>query len=183
MLRIVEDLMSLSRIESERFVAPAERIDLREVAQAAVEHVQALAGERGCEVALAPGEAVVVPGDHGQLLQLADNLLGNAVRYGCSDRAAVVTVSVERRGDQALLRVRDRGDGIAAEHLPRLTERFYRVDAARSRDSGGTGLGLAIAKHIVERHRGALNINSQMGEGTQVTVRLPAAPAVTKESP
>jgi two-component system phosphate regulon sensor histidine kinase PhoR len=175
MLRIVEDLMSLSRIEAERFVTPSERVDLREVTAAAVEHAQPLAERRGCGVELDAGEPVTVLGDYPQLLQLADNLLGNAVRYGCSERASTVRVRVERSGTQALLRVRDSGDGIPAQHLPRLTERFYRVDAARSRDSGGTGLGLAIVKHIVERHRGLLLIDSKVGEGTEVTVRLPLA--------
>ena len=86
-----------------------------------------------------------------------------------------MTVEARRDGDRALFAVRDTGEGIAAEHLPRLTERFYRIDAARSRDSGGTGLGLAIVKHIVERHRGTLDIRSVPGRGTSVEVRLPFA--------
>jgi two-component system phosphate regulon sensor histidine kinase PhoR len=117
----------------------------------------------------------LVKGDQAQLLQLADNLVGNAVRYGCSERSQLVTVSVARSGGEAVLTVRDQGDGIAPQHLPRLTERFYRVDAARSRDSGGTGLGLAIVKHIVERHRGRLDIRSTVGSGTEVVVGLPLA--------
>ena len=86
-----------------------------------------------------------------------------------------VTIEVRRDGDRALLAVRDQGEGIPAEHLPRLTERFYRVDAARSRDGGGTGLGLAIVKHIVERHRGTLDIRSAPKMGTSVEIRLPFA--------
>ena len=175
MLRIVEDLMSLSRIQADRFTVPSEKVDLREVAQAAIEHVQPLAQSRGCNIELEAGSSTTVLGDYPQLLQLADNLLGNAVRYGCSERAAMVRVHVERSGGEALFRVQDNGDGVAPEHLPRLTERFYRVDAARSRDSGGTGLGLAIVKHIVERHRGLLSIDSKVGKGTQVNVRLPLA--------
>ncbi len=175
MLRIVSDLMSLSRIEAERFVAPSERVDLAEVARNAVANVAPLAESRGCTVELTNEEGALVKGDQAQLLQLADNLVGNAVRYGCSERSQLVTVSVARSGGEAVLTVRDRGDGIAPQHLPRLTERFYRVDAARSRDSGGTGLGLAIVKHIVERHRGRLDIRSTVGSGTEVLVALPLA--------
>jgi len=175
MLRIVSDLMSLSRIEAERFVAPAGRVDLGAVARLAVSNAGPLATGRNCTVEFQVEEPAVVAGDHAQLLQLADNLLGNAVRYGCSERSSVVTVSLALSGSEAVLKVRDRGDGIAPQHLPRLTERFYRVDAARSRDSGGTGLGLAIVKHIVERHRGRLDIRSTPGEGTEVVVALPLA--------
>jgi two-component system phosphate regulon sensor histidine kinase PhoR len=109
------------------------------------------------------------------LLQTADNLVANALRYGCTARGMSVTIQARRDGDRALLAVRDQGDGISSEHLPRLTERFYRVDAARSHDSGGTGLGLAIVKHIVERHRGTLDIRSTPGAGTSIEVRLPFA--------
>jgi len=175
MLRIVSDLMSLSRIEAERFVAPSQRVDLTAVAQAAVGNAAPLAESRGCTVELVTQGAAVVLGDNAQLIQLADNLLGNAVRYGCSERSQLVTVTVSASGREAVLSVRDRGDGIAPQHLPRLTERFYRVDAARSRDSGGTGLGLAIVKHIVERHRGRLDIRSTPGRGTEVVVALPLA--------
>lgn len=176
MLRIVEDLMSLSRIEADRYRTPDEQIDLGEVARIAIEHAATLADRRGCKL-----EAKIEPdlprvmGDFGQLLQLADNLIGNAIRYGCSDRDGVVTMSVRSDGPHLILVVSDEGEGIAPEHLPRLTERFYRVDSARSRESGGTGLGLAIVKHIVERHRGTLEIQSAPGKGTQVSVSLPAA--------
>ena len=175
MLRIVEDLMSLSRIEADRFRAPDEQVDLGEVARIAIEHAAALAERRGCRIdsAIEPGEAVVA-GDFGQLLQVADNLIGNAIRYGCNDRSATVRVSVRRNDGSVMLVVADDGDGIAADHLPRLTERFYRVDPARSRETGGTGLGLAIVKHIVERHRGTLDIRSATGAGTEVTISLPA---------
>jgi two-component system phosphate regulon sensor histidine kinase PhoR len=176
MLRIVEDLMSLSRIEADRYRAPDERIDLGEVARIAIEHAATLAERRGCrlEPSIDPNLPMVM-GDFGQLLQLADNLVGNAIRYGCSDKACRATISVRSDGQRVVLAVSDRGEGIAAEHLPRLTERFYRVDSARSRESGGTGLGLAIVKHIVERHRGTLEIQSELGQGTQVTVSLQAA--------
>ncbi len=184
MLRIVEDLMSLSRIEADRFRTPDERVDLGEVARIAVEHATSLAERRGCrlEVSIEP-DMPPVTGDFGQLLQLADNLLANAIRYGCTRESGSAAISVHGDAQRVIIAVADRGEGIPPEHLPRLTERFYRVDSARSRESGGTGLGLAIVKHIVERHRGALDIQSELGKGTQVTVSLPAAessPPVTK---
>ena len=174
MLRIVEDLMSLSRVEADRFVLPSDRVDLGEVARIAAGNGKHLAASRGCRIVVdVAGGLGRVPGDFAQLVQLADNLVGNAVRYGCSPAAPEVTVRVRLERDGVLLSVSDRGEGIAAVHLPRLTERFYRADAARSRDSGGTGLGLAIVKHIVERHRGTLTILSKPGSGTEVQVRLP----------
>ena len=174
MLRIVEDLMSLSRIEADRFRAPDDRIDMGEVGRIAIDHAAALADRRGCQISADIGDQLPeIRGDYGLLLQMADNLIGNALRYGCSAQACAVAVTVRAVGDRVIFTVRDQGDGIAPEHLPRLTERFYRVDSARSRESGGTGLGLAIVKHIVERHRGTLDIRSAPGRGTEVTVGLP----------
>jgi two-component system phosphate regulon sensor histidine kinase PhoR len=118
--------------------------------------------------------STIVPGDRGQLLQLIRNLVINAVKYGSA--GTPVTVSIEDEDGQSVrIGIADRGEGIAAQHLPRLTERFYRVDAGRSRAVGGTGLGLAIVKHIVSRHRGRLDIRSTVGEGTTVLVSLPRA--------
>jgi len=111
-------------------------------------------------------------GDRGQLVQLLDNLVSNAMRYGCDRAGARIEISVEHQADWLLISVTDHGPGIPREHLHRVTERFYRIDAARSRESGGTGLGLAIVKHIVERHRGSLDIKSTVGVGTTVSVRL-----------
>ena len=174
MLRIVEDLMSLSRIAADRFNPPDERVDLAAVARLAIGHAGPLLEPRRCTIEAAIDDALpAVRGDSGQLLQLADNLVANALRYGCTEQQRAIHVAVRRDGARILLVVRDHGEGIAPEHLPRLTERFYRVDAARSRDSGGTGLGLAIVKHIVERHRGTLEIRSSSGEGTEVTVAIP----------
>ncbi|MFL6749653.1 MAG: ATP-binding protein [Sphingomicrobium sp.] len=176
MLRIVEDLMSLSRIEADRYRTPDEQVGLGEVARIAVEHATRLAERRGYHVeASIDPDLPTVAGDFGQLLQLADNLVANAIRYGCNDQACVARISVRSEGGQVILTVSDEGDGIAPEHLPRLTERFYRVDSARSRESGGTGLGLAIVKHIVERHRGTLDIQSTPNQGTTVSVSIPAA--------
>ncbi|MCF2515746.1 ATP-binding protein [Sphingomonas sp. G124] len=176
MLRIVEDLMSLSRIEADRFRAPDDNVDMGEVARIAIENAAPLLERRDCkiEAQIQPG-IPQISGDFGQLLQLADNLIGNAIRYGCNDISRSVEVTVRADGSRVQLAVGDQGDGIAPDHLPRLTERFYRIDPARSRESGGTGLGLAIVKHIVERHRGTLDIDSAPGRGTKVSVSLPIA--------
>ncbi|HEU5285784.1 MAG TPA: ATP-binding protein [Sphingomicrobium sp.] len=177
MLRIIEDLMSLSRIEAGRFVTPSERVAIGEVAASAVENAGRIAGADQCQVALDVEDKLPpVLGDRAQLLQLLDNLLSNAIRYGCERGGCAVRVAAA--GDDGFVRltVGDNGPGIPREHLRRVTERFYRVDAARSRESGGTGLGLAIVKHIVERHRGTLDIRSTLGEGTEVMIRLPVAP-------
>lgn len=176
MLRIIEDLMSLSRIQADRFVAPSERVSVAEIIQASVASVggNRSSALRHIQVDL-PENLPVVSGDQPQLVQLFDNLISNAVRYGCDKPDSAIDVSARVQGRSVLVTVNDHGPGIPREHLPRITERFYRVDAARSRESGGTGLGLAIVKHIVERHRGSLEIKSTPGMGTSVTVRLPIA--------
>jgi two-component system phosphate regulon sensor histidine kinase PhoR len=186
MQQLIEDLMSLSRIEAERFSPPRQPValcPLVEEVRAGAAHVLADKGSTLDVDDRSPGARV--PGDRGQLLQLIRNLVVNAVKYGRPGGA--VTVRIEADGeDMVRLIVIDRGDGIAPEHLPRLTERFYRVDPGRSRAEGGTGLGLAIVKHIVGRHRGRLDIRSKQGEGTAVHVILPRAveeaDAVTSES-
>ena len=176
MLRIVEDLMSLSRIEADRFRPPNERVDLAEVARIAIENAAPLLDRRNCRISAEIDQDLPpIAGDFGQLLQLADNLIGNAIRYGCNDKSCSVEVRVRVDGSRVVMVVSDQGDVIPAAHLPRLTERFYRVDSARSRESGGTGLGLAIVKHIVERHRGTLEIRSEPGRGTEVSVALPSS--------
>ena len=176
MLRIIEDLMSLSRIEADRFVAPGERVDVDDIVETAVGNAGHLRGKRSCEFKIIlADELPPVRGDRAQLIQVLDNLISNALRYGCDGGGSVIDIAAQRNGPWVLLTVTDHGPGIAREHLPRITERFYRVDAARSRESGGTGLGLAIVKHIIERHRGALDIRSTLGVGTSVTVRLPVA--------
>jgi two-component system phosphate regulon sensor histidine kinase PhoR len=114
----------------------------------------------------------VVRGDAQQLEQLVRNLVDNGLKYGAETGSVIVTLSQGQK-DSARLTVRDEGEGIPAQHLPHLTRRFYRTDPGRSRASGGTGLGLAIVKHIVERHRGRLDIESAVGEGTTVAVRIP----------
>ncbi|WP_265528815.1 sensor histidine kinase [Sphingomicrobium marinum] len=184
MLQIVEDLMGLSRIESHRFVAPRDKVDLGAVAADAVDNLAELAQRRDCRITLdVESDIPPITADTAQIEQLIDNLIANAIRYGCNETSNAVEVSVARTRDRVRLVVRDDGDGIAPEHLPRLTERFYRVDAARSREKGGTGLGLAIVKHIVERHRGTLDIASAPGAGTRVTVDLPLPRDATRIGP
>jgi two-component system phosphate regulon sensor histidine kinase PhoR len=176
MLRIIEDLMSLSRIEADRFVAPNEVVALDDLVEMAAASASRLPGAAQCELIVDIGSALApVRGDRSQLLQVIDNLVSNAIRYGCTGPGSKVRLSAASADGWVSLMVTDYGPGIPREHLPRLTERFYRVDPARSRESGGTGLGLAIVKHIVERHRGTLEIKSIVGEGTSVAVRLPAA--------
>ena len=176
MLRIVEDLMSLSRIEADRFIAPKDDVSVGEVAELAMANARELAEQRQCllELDVEP-DLPRIRGDFPQLLQMTDNLVSNAIRYGCGTRGCTVRIAAAKERGGVVLAVSDDGEGIAPQHLPRLTERFYRVDEARSRESGGTGLGLAIVKHIVERHRGTLDIRSAAGRGTEVIVRLPSA--------
>lgn len=168
MQALVSDLMSLSRIEAVKHEVPSERIEMIALAREA-------AGEfrtGGTVTVTANRESAVVLGDRGQLAQVLRNLIDNAFKYGGRD--GVVQVSLESNGTGWLLvAVHDDGEGIAPEHLPRLTERFYRADTSRSRAAGGTGLGLSIVKHIVERHRGRFDIASRPGYGTTASVMLP----------
>lgn len=175
MHRLVEDLMSLSRIEAEKFRAPDTAVDLGEVVREVHAVVRDAADPRSRDVVCDIDESLPpVAGDRAQLSQLLHNLVGNAMKYGRP--GTPVTISTSRGpGSMIRLSVEDEGDGIAPEHLPRLTERFYRVDKGRSRSVGGTGLGLAIVKHIVERHRGRLDIRSAPGKGTSISVLLPSA--------
>ena len=175
MQRLVEDLISLSRIEAEKYRLPDASVDLADLVSEVHSELMDGADTRAAEI-VADIAANVPPvgGDRIQLSQALHNLIGNAMKYG---RAGTpVTVKLWRdTNNMVRLSVGDEGDGIPPEHIPRLTERFYRVDPGRSRALGGTGLGLAIVKHIVERHRGRLDIASQVGRGTVVTILLPAA--------
>jgi two-component system, OmpR family, phosphate regulon sensor histidine kinase PhoR len=192
MTRLVEDLLSLSRIELNEHVMPQDKVALNPLLADLAEALELRAGERGMRIRLGvPGDLPDVFGDHDELAQLFQNLLDNAIKYGRAGSEITVAAELGTRprveGDRLPMRyvsvaVRDRGDGIAREHLARLTERFYRIDTARSREMGGTGLGLAIVKHIVNRHRGALDIESTQGSGSVFTVHLrpyPAAPRGT----
>jgi two-component system phosphate regulon sensor histidine kinase PhoR len=178
MTRLIDDLLSLSRIEMWAHMPPQTPVELQPILRHIVETLTPLARERGVEIRLdlAP-ETLRVLGDRDELARVVDNLVENAVKYG--DRGGFVDVTLAHVGGapgaegEVQLGVRDYGAGIAPEHLPRLTERFYRADVAQSRDKGGTGLGLAIVKHIVNRHRGRLAIESRLGEGALFTVSLP----------
>jgi two-component system phosphate regulon sensor histidine kinase PhoR len=177
MARLIEDLLSLSRIELNVHVRPETPVDLVPVVRQVSDAMQTLARDRGVQIVVhAPAEPVVVPGDRDELVRVFENLVENALKYGAGGKR--VEVAIERgAGDgppgEAVVSVRDFGPGIPPEHLPRLTERFYRVDVAQSRAEGGTGLGLAIVKHILNRHRGRLLVDSPFGAGATFTVRLP----------
>jgi two-component system phosphate regulon sensor histidine kinase PhoR len=172
MQRLVDDLISLSRIEADKHRMPSDAVSLSALAR---ETADTLRGERTSDsriILVIEDGLPPVAGDRAQLSQLLHNLVSNALKYG--DPAKPVRVAVARESAAMVrLAVADEGEGIAPQHLPRLTERFYRVDAGRSRQAGGTGLGLAIVKHIVERHRGRLDIASTQGVGTTITVLLP----------
>jgi len=174
MQRVVEDLISLSRIEAEKFTTPTEAVDLEPLIEQAADSARRMAEERRSEIVRqVEGALPPIAADRSQMLQLLDNLVANALRYG--EPGTPVTVSARPEGSMVHLSVADQGEGIAPEHVARVTERFYRVDTSRSRSLGGTGLGLSIVKHIVERHRGRLSIDSKVGVGTTIHVLLPAA--------
>lgn len=165
---LVEDLMSLSRIEAVKHDAPTEPVDIVALAREAIGEI----GDTASVQLTSDADQAHVGGDRGQLAQVIRNLLDNAIKYGKPDGEITIVIEASDTG-WLLLSIRDQGEGIAPDHLPRLTERFYRADASRSRSLGGTGLGLAIVKHIVERHRGRFDISSRQGSGTTASVMLP----------
>jgi two-component system phosphate regulon sensor histidine kinase PhoR len=169
---LVSDLMSLSRVEAEKHDLPTERIALAPLVERAAR--DAAGSGRIDRLVLDITAEPCVLGDLHQLEQVVRNLVDNALKYGASDKQVTVVLDLAP-GDQARIAVTDEGEGIAPEQIPHLTRRFYRTDPGRSRASGGTGLGLAIVKHIVERHRGRLDISSELGKGTRVVVRIPLA--------
>jgi two-component system phosphate regulon sensor histidine kinase PhoR len=185
MTRIVKDLLSLSKIEEAEHTPPATRVDAGRILAGTLDALAIAAKEKGATLAvdIASGLPPVV-GDGDQIAQVFQNLVDNAIKYGKPNGTVRVSARVAasppagfvaRAARYVEVRVADDGEGIAREHLPRLTERFYRVDAGRSRDMGGTGLGLAIVKHILNRHRAALDIESEIGKGTSFAVFLPVA--------
>ena len=178
---LVSDLMSLSRVEAEKHDLPTERIALAPLVERAAR--DAAGSGRIDRLVLDIAAEPFVLGDLHQLEQVVRNLVDNALKYGASDKQVTVVLDLAP-GDQARIAVSDEGEGVAPEQIPHLTRRFYRTDPGRSRASGGTGLGLAIVKHIVERHRGRLDISSELGKGTRVVVRIPLAeqekPAATE---
>jgi two-component system, OmpR family, phosphate regulon sensor histidine kinase PhoR len=168
MQALVEDLMSLSRIEALKHEIPADDVDIAALARE-------VAGEfrEGAEISVSANcDSAVIAGDRGQMAQVLRNLIDNALKYGKPGGPVWLTLEATDTGWLSVA-VRDEGDGIAPEHLPRLTERFYRANTSRSRAAGGTGLGLSIVKHIVERHRGRFDIATRLGEGTTASLMLP----------
>ncbi|HKX89723.1 MAG TPA: ATP-binding protein [Sphingopyxis sp.] len=172
MQQLVIDLLSISRVEADRFRRPTTPVDLATIVRGTIAQLKDSEAARPTDIVATFGaETQPVLGDAAQLGQLAHNIISNAMKYGRP--GTPVTIEMAREGHRIRLSVSDEGDGIAPDHLPRLTERFYRVDEARSRSVGGTGLGLAIVKHIAERHQGQLDIESEVGKGTRVAVTFP----------
>jgi len=172
MARLIDDLLSLSRIELNAHLRPRTPVELGSIVRQVIDGLQPIARDRAVEVtANEPAVPIVVLGDRDELIRALENLVENALKYGASGKRVDVTLS--RSGGEAHVSVRDYGPGIAPEHLPRLTERFYRVDVADSRAQGGTGLGLALVKHVLNRHGGRVTIESQRGEGATFTLHLP----------
>jgi two-component system phosphate regulon sensor histidine kinase PhoR len=181
MARLIDDLLSLSRIELNVHVRPETAVDLVAVVRQVTDAMQMLARDRGVDVVVkAPAEPVIALGDRDELVRVFENLVENALKYGAAGKRVEIGIALgSGRAPEAVISVRDFGPGISPEHLPRLTERFYRVDVAQSRAEGGTGLGLAIVKHILARHQGRLAIGSTLGQGATFTVHLPLAERAT----
>jgi two-component system, OmpR family, phosphate regulon sensor histidine kinase PhoR len=183
MARLIDDLLSLSRIELRAHQRPDTPVDLVAIVRQVSDGLQTLARDRDVTVDIkAPGAPLVVLGDRDELTRLFENLIENGLKYGASGKRvdiALTPVGATPGKGEAVVSVRDYGPGIAAEHLPRLTERFYRVDIGESRSQGGTGLGLALVKHILNRHQGRLTVDSKEGEGATFTVRLPLTSSAT----
>jgi two-component system phosphate regulon sensor histidine kinase PhoR len=180
MSRLIDDLLSLSRIELDKHVRPVTQLDLSGIiADVGKTLTMRLEADERHLVINEMSSLPAVIADRDQILQVLHNLISNALKYGSTGTPITVEATVEPAAPNSAAMVRltvcDVGDGILPEHLPRLTERFYRIDSMRSRKMGGTGLGLAIVKHIVERHRGKLEIASKPGEGTRVSFTLPQA--------
>jgi two-component system phosphate regulon sensor histidine kinase PhoR len=193
MARLVDDLLSLSRIEIKEHEVPSDQVALGPLLEAAREDVSWDAKPRNITIAIDfPDGPLTARGEANELSQVFHNLFDNAVKYGREGGTVRVSVRTLTPPPAELrwpadakcalaISVADEGEGIACEHLPRLTERFYRVDTTRSRELGGTGLGLAIVKHVVARHRGTLSVDSELGRGSTFTVYLRTAPPPGEE--
>jgi two-component system, OmpR family, phosphate regulon sensor histidine kinase PhoR len=180
MTQLIEDLLSLSRIEMRQHLRPQDVVDIGEVTSVVTQSLAQVAEKAGIAIHVhPPARPTQVLGDRDELHQLIQNLIQNAIKYG--RRGGRVDVSFGQEPSRVSLTVADDGIGIAPEHVPRLTERFYRVSAKASRERGGTGLGLAIVKHIINRHQGDLRIESTPGKGSSFTVLLPKPGAATMD--
>jgi two-component system phosphate regulon sensor histidine kinase PhoR len=179
MARLIDDLLSLSRIELNAHLRPDKQVDLVAIMRQVADSLQTLARDRGVDIGVKAGaDRLLVLGDRDELMRVFENLIENALKYAASGKKIDILLSIEDGANtvpEALVGVRDYGPGIAPEHLPRLTERFYRVDVSDSRAQGGTGLGLALVKHILNRHGGRLTIESVAGKGATFTAHLPLA--------
>jgi two-component system phosphate regulon sensor histidine kinase PhoR len=177
MARLIDDLLSLSRIELNAHLQPNKPLDLALVVKQVADGLQTLARDRDVAIKVAaPSDGLIALGDRDELTRALENLVENALKYGAAGKRVDITLArSQARGGapEARLAVRDYGPGIAPEHLPRLTERFYRVDVTESRAQGGTGLGLALVKHVLNRHGGRLSIESTPGEGATFIMHLP----------
>ncbi len=179
MSRLVDDLLSLSRIELTEHVPPKDSVDMISVVKTIIDTLQGLAHERGVKIKLetSSNEPCFVLGDRDELLRVIENLIENAIKYGQSGRRVDVDITYQNTANCIDIAIKDYGEGIEPQHIPRLTERFYRASIDGSREQGGTGLGLAIVKHIVTRHKGTLRIESAGGQnaefGARFTVSIP----------
>ncbi|PVB63202.1 two-component sensor histidine kinase [Labrenzia sp. 011] len=177
MRRLIDDILSLSRIELKAHVRPASVVDLSEIVRHTKDALSPLAADLDVEIRIhVPESPVKIKGERDELIQVIENLIENALKYGSAGKYVDVSLEQQSDADSApfwVLSVRDYGEGISPEHLPRLTERFYRIDVESSRALKGTGLGLAIVKHILTRHRGRLEIESEPGKGATFKVKLP----------
>jgi two-component system phosphate regulon sensor histidine kinase PhoR len=182
MARLIDDLLSLSRIEQKVHIHPDTTTDLVVIVNEVTDGLAPLARERNVEIRIiGEADSLDVLGDRDELIRVFENLIENALKYGASGKRVDITLAREPVAGEprdAMVSVRDYGPGIAPEHLPRLTERFYRVDIGESRAQGGTGLGLALVKHVLNRHRGRLMIESTLGSGASFSVRLPLSRSV-----
>jgi two-component system phosphate regulon sensor histidine kinase PhoR len=176
MARLIDDLLSLSRIELNAHRRPDTPVDLVPIVRQVADGLQTLARDRDVTVNVEAAGAPTVLGDRDELVSLFENLVENAIKYGATGKRVDIKLAAARAeaGEpEVQVSVQDYGPGIAPEHVPRLTERFYRVNVRESRDQGGTGLGLALVKHILNRHRGRLSIESSPGAGATFTIYLP----------
>jgi two-component system phosphate regulon sensor histidine kinase PhoR len=184
MARLIDDLLSLSRIELNAHRRPDTPVDMVPIVRQVVDGLQTLARDRGVTVNIEAAGPVMVLGDHDELVRIFENLVENALKYGAAGKRVDIKLKLAPSFDghnEGQVSVRDYGPGIAPEHLPRLTERFYRVDVTESRAQGGTGLGLALVKHILNRHRGRLTIDSEPGAGATFTIHLPTATSAPRQ--
>ncbi len=171
MLRLVEDLLMLSTLETSSIPARESQIDIERLLGGIVEDARVLSAGRH-QVQLHVGQPARLVGDEHEIRSAFANLVSNAIRY--TPQGGKITLSWGQRGEEGVFSVEDTGIGIERRHVPRLTERFYRADTSRSRDTGGTGLGLAIVKHVLTRHQGRLEVESELGRGSRFSALFPA---------